>query len=92
MSGPVVRSSNLEFFRARAAQAAAEADAATLDHVRERCRRSEAAWSALADKAERSERMRDEEKKRKAEQTADEPTAVRAPEGGELPFACPSES
>jgi hypothetical protein len=64
----VIRGSNLQFFRARAAQAHADAEAATLDHVRERCRRSEAAWEALADKAERSERMRMEEAKRKAEQ------------------------
>ena len=58
---------NLDFFLARAAQARAEAEAATLDHVRERCRRSEAAWTALAHKAERSEHMREEEAKRKAE-------------------------
>lgn len=58
---------NLDFFLARAEQARAEAEAATLDHVRERCRRSEAAWAALARKAERSERMREEEAKRKAE-------------------------
>ncbi len=58
---------NLDFFLARAAQARAEAEAATLDHVRDRCRRSEAAWTALAHKAERSERMREEEAKRKAE-------------------------
>ena len=51
MAGPIIRSSNLEFFLARAEQARAEAEAATLDHVRERCRRSEAAWTALADKA-----------------------------------------
>jgi hypothetical protein len=62
----IVRSSNLEFFRARAAQAGAEADAATLDHVRERCRRSEAAWAALADRAERSDQMRAAEAERKA--------------------------
>jgi hypothetical protein len=35
--------------------------------VRERCRRSEAAWNALADKAKRSERLRAEEAIRKAE-------------------------
>ncbi|NUR45508.1 MAG: hypothetical protein HOP91_05050 [Sphingomonas sp.] len=58
---------NLDFFLARAAQARAEADAATLDHVRERCRRSEAAWAALASRAERSEQMRAAEAKRKAE-------------------------
>ena len=58
---------NLDFFLARAAQARAEADAATLAHVRERCHRSEAAWTALANRAERSEHMRAAEAKRKAE-------------------------
>lgn len=67
MAGPIVRSSNLQFFLARAEQARVEAEAATLDHVRERCQRSEAAWSALAAKAERSERLRAEEAERKAE-------------------------
>lgn len=67
MSGPVIRTSSLAFFRARAAEAHADAEAATLDHVRERCQRSEAAWSALAAKAERSERLRAEEAERKAE-------------------------
>jgi len=66
LSGPVIRSSNLNFFIARAEQARAEAEAATLAHVRERCRRSEAAWQALASKAERSERMREQEAERKA--------------------------
>jgi hypothetical protein len=66
VSGPVVRSSNLEFFRARAAQAHADAEAATLDNVRERCRRSEEAWMTLADKAERSERMKESEIERRA--------------------------
>jgi len=70
LTGPVIRSSNLEFFLARVAQARAEAEAATLDHVRERCRRSEAAWAALADRAERSERMRAEEADRKAAHAA----------------------
>ena len=59
--------SNLDFFLNRAAQARAEGEAATLDNVKDRCRRSEAAWSALARKAERSERLREEEAKRKAE-------------------------
>ena len=68
MAGPVVRSSNLEFFLARAEQSRAEAEAATLDHVRERCRRSEAAWTALADRAKYSARMRAIDEKRKAEQ------------------------
>jgi len=71
LAGPVIRSSNLQFFLARADQARAEAEAATLDHVRERCRRSEAAWTALADKAERSERLREQDAKRKAAETAE---------------------
>jgi hypothetical protein len=70
VSGPIVRSSNLDFFLARAEQARAEGQEATLDHVRQRCQRSEAAWQALADKAKRSERLRQEEAKRKAEQVA----------------------
>ena len=67
MAGPTIRSSNLQFFLDRAAQARDEAEAATLDHVRERCRRSEAAWTVLADKAKRSEELRNEEAVRKAE-------------------------
>ena len=62
-----MKGSNLQFFLARAEQARSEAEAATLAHVRERCRRSEAAWQALADRAERSERMRELEALRKAE-------------------------
>jgi hypothetical protein len=68
LAGPVARGSNLQFFLARAEQARAEGDEATLDHVRERCRRSEEAWTALADKAKRSERLREEEQERKAAQ------------------------
>ena len=64
-------SSNLQFYLARAAQARDEADAATLDLVRERCRRSEAAWTELADRAARSERLRIEEEARKAAQLAE---------------------
>jgi len=66
LSGPVIRGTSLQFFLARAEQARAEAEAATLEHVRERCQRSEAAWLALADKARRSERLREEEAERKA--------------------------
>jgi hypothetical protein len=62
-----VRNTNLDFYLARAAQARAEAEAATLDHVRERCRRSEAAWQALADRAVKSEQLKAAEAVRKAE-------------------------
>jgi len=66
LAGPIIRGTNLQFFLARADQARVEGDAATLEHVRERCRRSEAAWTALADKARRSEELRIEEAERKA--------------------------
>lgn len=68
ISSSAIRSTNLSFFLARAEQARAEGDAATLEHVRERCRRSEAAWQALADRAERSEKMKAAETERKIEQ------------------------
>ncbi|HET9458362.1 MAG TPA: hypothetical protein VFO51_00050 [Sphingomicrobium sp.] len=48
-----------ETYLARAADARAQAQAATLDNVRERCLRSEAAWNAMAERAERTERMRE---------------------------------
>lgn len=47
-----------ETYLARAAEARAEADAATLDNVRDRCLRSAAAWNEMAARAERTERMR----------------------------------
>ena len=52
-------SSNHEFYLARAAEARADADAATLDNVRDRCLRSEAAWMGMAARAERSEKARE---------------------------------
>ena len=48
-----------QFYLARAAEARADADAATLDNVRDRCLRSEAAWSQMAARVERGERMRE---------------------------------
>jgi len=47
-----------ETFLARAAEARANADSALLDNVRDRCLRSEAAWSEMAARAERTEKMR----------------------------------
>lgn len=63
----MIRGTNLDFFLARAEQARVEAEAATLEHVRERCRRSEAAWMALADRAEQSEQLKADEAARKAD-------------------------
>jgi hypothetical protein len=59
-------STDLDFYLARADQARTEAAAATLDHVRERCQRSQAAWEALADRAARTIKMRDDHEARKA--------------------------
>ena len=59
-------STQLQFYRGRAAQARADCEATTLENVRERYRRSEAAWQLLADRAERSERLREAEALRKA--------------------------
>ena len=61
------RNSNLDFYLARASQARAEAEAATLAHVRDRCLRSEEAWTAMAERAERSEKLKAAEAERKAE-------------------------
>ena len=45
-------------FRENAAAAQADADAATLDNVRDRCLRAAAAWEAMAERQERVERAR----------------------------------
>ena len=62
------RNGNLEFYLARAQQSRDEAEAATLEHVRERCRRSEAAWIELAERAERSQQVKENDAMRKTEQ------------------------
>jgi hypothetical protein len=48
----------LQFYLDRAAQAKADADAATLDNVRDRCLRAEDAWNRMAERAARTEQMR----------------------------------
>jgi hypothetical protein len=50
--------SQLEFYLARIAEAKAAAEAAELDNVRERCLRSVEAWTSMAARAERGDRMR----------------------------------
>ena len=59
--------SDLEFYRARAKQSRDEADAATLDHVRQRCERSEAAWNTLVRREEKAVRDREARERRKSE-------------------------
>lgn len=67
MSGPaqfhgdlgMATMSDRETYLARAAEARAEAQAAKLDNVRDRCLRSEAAWNEMAERADRTRRMRE---------------------------------
>jgi hypothetical protein len=51
-------SNESHLYRARAEQCRAEAEAATLENVRERCLRAEAAWVAMAERGERADAMR----------------------------------
>jgi hypothetical protein len=51
-------SAQLDFYRARAAEARADAEAAVLENVRQRCLRAAAAWEDMADRAARTDRMR----------------------------------
>jgi hypothetical protein len=53
-----VRQKDRETYLARAEQARAEADAATLENVRERCLRSETAWLEMAARVERTDQLR----------------------------------
>ena len=67
--------SDITTFLARAAEARADAETATLDNVRDRCLRAEAAWMVMADRARRTERLRAEQIAAKAAQanSADSP-------------------
>jgi hypothetical protein len=58
MMAEPVRHKDHETFLARANQARADADAATLENVRERCLRAEMAWREMAARVERTEQMR----------------------------------
>lgn len=55
-----------EIYRQNAERARAEAEAATLDNVRERALRAEAAWTAMADRYERVDTARAEREARPA--------------------------
>ena len=68
-------SSNREFYSERAAAARRDADAASLDNVRDRCLRAAAAWDAMAARAARTERGRAETEARKAAEAAALPGA-----------------
>jgi hypothetical protein len=55
-----------EHYTARAEEARADADTATLDNVRDRCLRAAAAWEVMASRLARTETMRAETETRKA--------------------------
>lgn len=48
-----------ENYRKLAAEARADADKAQLANVRDRCLRAEAAWITMAERAERTDRLRE---------------------------------
>ena len=51
-----------EMYIQRATEARADADAAVLDNVRDRCLRAEDAWTRMAERAARTEEMRKDRK------------------------------
>lgn len=59
-------SATSEFYLTQAESCAREAEAAVLDNVRDRCRRSEQSWRAMAEKLQRAETMRDRQAADKA--------------------------
>ena len=65
-----------DFYTARAADARADADAATLDNVRDRCLRAAAAWDAMAARAHRSDTFRAKQEAEKSALSADQPVIV----------------
>lgn len=62
-------------YLANAATARAEADAAVLDNVRERCLRSEAAWNAMAERLQFTEDLRAKRLAAEASEAPPEDTA-----------------
>lgn len=74
-------SQTFEFYDARANEAANEAEAATLDNVRDRCLRAEKTWRGLAEQArkvklDRERAERDRVARREAEEAAAAATAA----------------
>lgn len=59
-----------DLYMQRAAEARADADSAELDNVRDRCLRAEAAWKVMAERADRTERLRQAHEIAKAHEAA----------------------
>jgi hypothetical protein len=64
-----------EFYDERAKQSAEEADAAVLDNVRDRALRSEKAWRAMADQAQRISQERERSEAERAARREEAGTA-----------------
>jgi flagellar biosynthesis chaperone FliJ len=60
-----------DIYLQRAEEARNQANETTLENVRERCQRSEAAWMEMAARAERTEKMRADHAAAKAAQLVD---------------------
>lgn len=65
-------SQTYEFYAERAREAAAEAEAATLDNVRDRNLRAEKTWSGLAEQARKVRSDREKAERARAERIAAE--------------------
>ena len=78
-------SQTFEFYDARAREAAAEADAATLDNVRERNLRAAKTWRALADQAGKVQRDRHKAELDRAERRSAEEAASRVSQTEQSP-------
>ena len=63
-------SAQLDFYRVRMAEARAGAQSATLHNIRERWLLSEASWTELADRCERTERLQQTRTVEKADERA----------------------
>jgi hypothetical protein len=63
-------SQTFEFYDTRAREAAAEADAATLDNVRDRNLRAEQTWRGLAEQARKTLVEREKAERERAERRA----------------------
>lgn len=59
-------SATSDYYLTQAETCAREAESATLDNVRDRCRRSEQSWRAMADRLQRAEAMRSNQAAEKA--------------------------
>jgi hypothetical protein len=67
-----------QYYRDRAADARRDAEAASLDNVRDRCLRSATAWDQMAARLASTDRMRAETDARKAAAAAEYGSAVPA--------------